>query len=155
MVCEQGVGCGRDYDWWGYAVEVVGVGVGDWEVFVGEVFCVRTCLPLPLSTVESPLFGFGGCVDVFSCSNDTCVALPLYTILALSRIAWWGTCSSCCIKHMQYTQGEAHSRTHKERWRPKTFSCWFILLPPHTLQCTQSIDKIQHKGKWPIRSINA
>ena len=37
-------------------VEVVGVDYGDEEVSVGEVFCVRTCLPLPFSTVVSPLF---------------------------------------------------------------------------------------------------
>ena len=29
----------------------------------------------------------------------------------------------------------------------KTFSCWFLLLPPHTLQHTQSVDKIQLKEK--------
>ena len=30
---------------------------------MGEVFCVRTCLTLPFSTVESPLFGVVGCID--------------------------------------------------------------------------------------------
>ena len=65
----------------GRAVEVVGVDYGDEESSVGEVFCVRTCLPLPLSMVESPLVGIGGCIDVSSCSNDTCMAWPLYTIL--------------------------------------------------------------------------
>ena len=63
-------------------VEVVGVDCGDWEGFKGEVFGVKTCLPLPVSPVESPLVGTVSCVDVSSCSNDTCMALPLYTILA-------------------------------------------------------------------------
>ena len=52
-------------------MEVVGIGIGGREVFVGEVSCVRTCLPLPFSMVESPLFGVEGCVDGPSCSNDT------------------------------------------------------------------------------------
>ena len=37
-----------------------------------------------------------------------------------------GTCASCCVKHAQYAQGEAHSRTHKERWRPKRFLADFF-----------------------------
>ena len=57
--------------------------------------------------------------------------------------------------NMRSTHKEKLTQEHIERWRPKTFSCWFILLPPHPLQCTQSIDKIQHKGKWPTRSNNA
>ena len=63
-------------------MEVVGLECGDGEGFKGEVFGVKTCLPLPLSLVESPLVGIVGCVGVSSCSNDTCAALPLYTILA-------------------------------------------------------------------------
>ena len=66
----------------GRVVEAVGVECGDEEASVGEVFGVRTCLPLPLSLVEVPLVGIDGCVDVSSCSNGTCTALPLYTILA-------------------------------------------------------------------------
>ena len=71
MLCEQGV-----VPRWGCAcgecvVEVVGVECGDGEDSVGEVSCVRICLPLPLSTVESLLFGIEGCVEVPSCSNGT------------------------------------------------------------------------------------
>ena len=66
----------------GCVVEVVGLDCGDGGGFKGEVFGVRTCLPLPLSLVESPLVGIVGCVDVSSCSNGTCAALPLYTIFA-------------------------------------------------------------------------
>ena len=54
----------------GCVVEVVGVDCLDEEVSVGGVFCVRTHLPLPLSTVES-LFGVGCCINRPSCSNDT------------------------------------------------------------------------------------
>ena len=63
-------------------MEVVGVVFGDREVFVGEVFCVTVCLPLLLSSLKSSLFGIGSRVDASSGSNDTCAALPLYTILA-------------------------------------------------------------------------
>ena len=52
-------------------LEVVGVECEDGEVSMGEVFCVRICLLLSLSVVESPLFGVGGCIDRPSCSNDT------------------------------------------------------------------------------------
>ena len=38
-------------------MEVVGVGFGGREVFVGEVSYVRTYLPLPFSMVKSPLLG--------------------------------------------------------------------------------------------------
>ena len=50
-------------------MEVVGVGCVDEEGFKGEVFGIRTCLPLPLSLVEVSLVGIEVCVDVSCCSN--------------------------------------------------------------------------------------
>ena len=44
---------------------------GGREVLVDKVSCARVCLPLPFSTVESPLFGVEDCVNVPSCSNGT------------------------------------------------------------------------------------
>ena len=63
-------------------MEVVVVGCGDEEGLKGEVFGIRTCLPLPLSLVEASLVGIDACVDVSCCSNSHRAALPLYTILA-------------------------------------------------------------------------
>ena len=55
MLCEQGVVPLRGCMCGGCVVEVVGVDCLDEEVSVGGVFCVRTCLPLPLSMVTLPL----------------------------------------------------------------------------------------------------
>ena len=63
-------------------MEVVGVGCGDEEGFKGEVFGIRTCLPLPLSLVEASFVGIDDGVGVSSCSNGMDASLPLYTILA-------------------------------------------------------------------------
>ena len=50
-------------------MEVVDVSCGDEEGLKGEVFGIRTCLPLPLSLVEASLVGIEVCVDVSYCSN--------------------------------------------------------------------------------------
>ena len=65
-----------------------------------------------------------------------------------------GTCSRCCAEHTQNAQGEAHSRDKKRDGGQNVF----LLVSSSSstlLQCTQSIDKIQHKGKWPTKSNNA
>ena len=52
-------------------MEAIGVGFGGREISVDKVSCVRICLPLPFSMVESPLFGVGDCVNVPPCSSGT------------------------------------------------------------------------------------
>ena len=71
MLCEQGVGRWRDCGLWAYVVELVGIDFEGGEVGIDKVSRARTCLPLPFSMVESPLFGVGDCIDVPPCSNGT------------------------------------------------------------------------------------
>ena len=70
-----------------------------------------------------------------------------------------GTCSSCCVKHAQYTQGEAHSRTHKERWRPKRFLAGFFfflltLYNVHKVQIRYNIKESDLLGQCYASSIS-
>ena len=74
---------------------------------------------------------------------------------SMSQIVWWGDLLKLlCQTHTVHTRRSSLKNTQREM-EAKTFSCWFFLLLPHTLQCTQSTDKIQHKGKLPTKSNSA
>ena len=70
---------------------------------------------------------------------------PLVDLLVKNRVV--GGLAQAAASNMHNTHKEKLTQNTQREMDAKTFSCWFFLLPPHTFQPIQNVDKIELKGK--------